>query len=89
MVKALTARVQGRPLPDFHYSDKGSLVSLSKSNSVGHLLGNLNVQGRLARLMYTSLYRLHQAALHGWVKMLIIFGKDTLSRSSGPSLKLH
>lgn len=89
LVRALTARLEGRPLPEFRYSDKGSLVSLSKSDSVGHLMGGLDVQGKLARLMYTSLYRLHQAALHGWVKMLVIFGKDLLNRTHGPTLKLH
>ncbi len=89
LVKALRARLEGRPLPAFAFSDMGSLVSLSASGSVGHIAGNINVQGRLARLMYVTLYRLHQKALHGLLKAAVIFFKDQLSRTSGPTLKLH
>lgn len=89
LAKAMHARLAGRDLPTFHFSDKGSLISLSNQNTVGSLMGNINVQGLLARLMYISLYRLHQVALHGFFKTGVLMSKDLLSRSSGPTLKLH
>ena len=42
----------------------------------GLIGGSLMVEGLFAKLMYISLYKLHQLALHGWVKV----GLDTLSR---------
>ncbi|MEY2862873.1 MAG: hypothetical protein RLY58_580 [Pseudomonadota bacterium] len=89
LAKSMHARLAGRDLPTFHFSDKGSLISLSNQNTVGSLMGNINVQGLLARLMYISLYRLHQVALHGFFKTGVLMSKDLLSRSSGPTLKLH
>ena len=57
------------------YRDKGSLISLSRFSTVGSLIGNLvggslAVEGRMARLIYTSLYRLHLIGIHGWIKGL-------------------
>ncbi|WP_448581580.1 NAD(P)/FAD-dependent oxidoreductase, partial [Thermaurantiacus sp.] len=69
----LVAAQEGRPLKPFVYRDRGSLVSLSRFSTVGSLMGNLvggrmAVEGRLARLMYLSLYRMHLLAIHGWLK---------------------
>lgn len=89
LAKSMQARLKGKPLPTFKFMDKGSLVSLSQSNSVGNLMGNINVQGFIARIMYVSLYRLHQVALHGVFKTAVLVCKDMLARSSGPHLKLH
>lgn len=52
-------------------------------------MGDINVQGVLARIMYVSLYRLHQVAIHGFFKTAVLMVKDLLARSSGPRLKLH
>jgi len=89
LAKILKARLAGRPLPTFTFNDKGSLISLGDTNTVGSLINRINVQGLFARLMYLSLYRLHQVALHGVFKTAVLVGKDLLSRSTGPTLKLH
>lgn len=93
LAKALMARLEERPLPTFRFQDYGSLISLADANTVGNLMGNLlgnvSIRGWIARLMYRSLYRMHQVALHGLFRMLVLFGKDVLGRSSGPALKLH
>ncbi|MFZ5722385.1 MAG: NAD(P)/FAD-dependent oxidoreductase [Pseudomonadota bacterium] len=90
---ALPELIAGRTPSPFAYRDRGSLVSLSKETAVGQLMGNLtgdlNVEGRIARLMYVSLYRMHQAALHGWLRTLVFMLKDVIARSTGPKLKLH
>jgi NADH dehydrogenase len=89
LVKALAAHIANKPLPVYKYSDFGSLISLSEGNSVGSLVGNINVKGRIARLMYVMLYRMHQYSLHGFFKTLMLWSKDQLSKSSSPTLKLH
>ena len=89
LAKSMKARIEGRPLPEFEFNDKGSLISLSNRNTVGNLMGKINVQGLFARLMYVSLYRFHQVALHGVFKTGVLMAKDVLARNSGPTLKLH
>lgn len=85
--------LNGQTLPEFVYKDKGSLISLSTSGSVGNLMGNLSkdftFEGRIARLFYITLYRLHQAVLHGWPTTLLLMLRDWLNRNTGPTLKLH
>lgn len=89
LVKALAAHIQNKPLPVYKYSDFGSLVSLSHGSSVGNLVGNIHVQGKIARLMYVMLYRMHQYALHGWFRTLLLWAKDQLNKNASPTLKLH
>lgn len=89
LVKVIKARLEKDPIPTFQFHDLGSLISLSTANTVGNLAGNINVQGKMARLMYISLYRMHQVALHGLFKTFVLWSKDMLSKTSGPNLKLH
>lgn len=93
LAKALPALMEGKTPQPFIYKDYGSLISLSTHSTIGKLMGNLtgtvNVEGRVARLVYLSLYRMHQAALYGWVRMCVFVIKDVLGRSSGPKLKMH
>ncbi len=89
LTKAIVAKLEKETLPQFSFTDYGSLISLSTSNTVGSLAGNINIQGKFARLMYLSLYRMHQVALHGVFKTAVLFVKDMLSKTSGPTLKLH
>ncbi|ASP38777.1 FAD-dependent oxidoreductase [Bacterioplanes sanyensis] len=94
LVKVLKARQQNKPLPDFVYRDKGSLVSLSRYSTVGSLMGNLTqgsmmIEGRIARLVYVSLYRLHQIALHGYWHTLLLSLVGHINKVIRPRLKLH
>jgi NADH dehydrogenase len=88
LLKALPRHIAGKPVADFSFQDKGSLVSLN-SSAVGVLMGSIAVQGKLARIMYISLYRLHQVAIHGFFKTAVLFCKDILSSKSRPEIKLH
>ena len=86
--------LSGKPLLPFQYRDRGSLVSLSKFSSVGHLMVNFKegqwfIEGWLARSMYISLYRLHQAALYGWPRTLLLLIAGRFNRLVRPRLKLH
>lgn len=85
---------QGRPLEPFVYRDHGSLVSLSRYSTVGSLMGSLvggrmAIEGRLARLVYTSLYRMHLIAIHGWLKGIALLLVGQVNRIIRPRLKLH
>ena len=46
-------------------------------------------EGRLARLVYTSLYRMHLLAIHGWLKGLTLLAIGRVNRIIRPRLKLH
>jgi NADH dehydrogenase len=84
----------GKPLKPFTYKDHGSLVSLSRFSTVGSLMGNLiggrlAVEGRLARFVYQSLYRMHLIAIHGWIKGLALVAIGRVNAIVRPKLKLH
>ena len=90
----LRALIEGGTLRPFVYQDHGSLVSLSRFTTVGSLMGNLvggrmAIEGRLARLVYTSLYRMHLIAIHGWVKGLSLLLVGRVNQVVRPRLKLH
>jgi NADH dehydrogenase len=94
LVRSLTRRLEGRPLPEFVYRDFGSLVSLSRYAALGTLMGGVfrksyPVEGWFARLAYLSLYRMHQMALHGWWRTAILILTTRLQRVTQPSLKMH
>ncbi|HSV35018.1 MAG TPA: NAD(P)/FAD-dependent oxidoreductase, partial [Ramlibacter sp.] len=74
-------RLAGKPLTGYRYRDFGSLVSLGEFSTVGNMMGgliggSLMVEGLFARLMYLSLYKMHELALHGFPKVAL----DTLAR---------
>ncbi len=93
--KNIVALVKGGvALKPFVYHDHGSLVSLSRYSTVGSLMGNLTkgsmmVEGKLARVVYISLYRMHQIALHGYAKTGLMMLVGSLNRVLRPTLKLH
>jgi NADH dehydrogenase len=90
----IRALIQGRALKPFVYRDHGSLVSLSHFSTVGSLMGNLiggrmAIEGRLARFVYVSLYRMHLIAIHGWLKGLSLILVGHVNQIIRPRLKLH
>ncbi|MBM7333001.1 MAG: NAD(P)/FAD-dependent oxidoreductase [Alcanivorax sp.] len=92
--KNLQRLLMNRDPKPFEYRDHGSLVSLSNYSSVGMLMGNLKggnffVEGWLARIMYVGLYRMHQAALYGWPRTLLLLAAGRFSKLVRPRLKLH
>lgn len=90
----IRAMMDDKPLRPFVYQDKGSLVSLAGFNTVGSLMGNLvggrmAIEGRVARLVYTSLYRMHLIAIHGWMKGTGLMLVGHVNEVVRPRLKLH
>jgi NADH dehydrogenase len=94
LFKTLCHRLEGKEAVPFVYNDHGSLINFSRYTTVGNLMGNLSgrsmyIEGKVARLFYTSLYRMHQVALHGMLRTGVIWLMDRISRAMQPKLKLH
>ncbi|WP_432453422.1 MULTISPECIES: NAD(P)/FAD-dependent oxidoreductase [unclassified Agarivorans] len=92
--KNILRQLEEKPLLEFEYKDHGSLVSLSRYSTVGSLMGNLMqgsmmIEGRIARMVYISLYRMHQIALHGYFKTGLMMLVGRINQVLRPKLKLH
>ena len=92
--KNIIALLANKPLKTYSYNDYGSLVSLSDYTAFGTLMGgltggSLKVKGRIARLTYVSLYRMHQMAIHGLFRMVLLTLSDRINRFLRPRLKVH
>lgn len=94
LLKQIQRKLKGEPLQPFKYRDFGSLVSLGHYTTVGNLMGfisgkSMRIEGLFAKLMYRSLYKMHEVALHGPIKVTL----DTISRlithRTEPQVKLH
>jgi NADH dehydrogenase len=94
LARQMRRRLRGHPLQPWRYRDFGSLVSLGEYSTVGNLMGrlvggNLWVEGLFARLMYRSLYKMHELALHGMAKVLLDTTARLINRRTEPHVKLH
>ena len=94
MLKQIRRRLDNKTLEPYVYKDYGSLVTLGEYETVGvvsGLLGGMNmfIEGYIARMMYRSLYKMHEMALHGSVKTVLGSIGRGLSRRAEPQVKLH
>jgi NADH dehydrogenase len=94
LYRQIVRKLDGKPLEPFVYRDFGSLVSLGEYSTVGNLMGflagrSLFIEGYFARLMYRSLYKMHEVALHGWAKVGLETLSRALTRRTEPQVKLH
>ena len=94
VAKSISLRLKGKEAPEYEYHDYGSLVSLGRYSTVGNLMGNLSrgsmlVEGLMARMMYLSLYKMHQVALFGPFRVLMLSLSHMFRRSVHPKIKLH
>ncbi len=94
VARNIIASTRNAELAEFRYRDLGSLVSLSEYTAFGRLMGGLarggiNLEGKLARLAYVSLYRMHLAAIHGWPRTLLLALTEQINHFVRPRFKLH
>jgi len=87
-------KLAGKPLKNYRYRDFGSLVSLGEYSTVGNMMGglmggSLMIEGAFARLMYVSLYKMHELALHGFFKVTLDTLARLITRRTEPHVKLH
>ncbi|MCC2603773.1 NAD(P)/FAD-dependent oxidoreductase [Planctobacterium marinum] len=84
----------GQQAKAYQYVDYGSLVSLSSYSTIGSLMGSLSkgsvfIEGKLARMVYISLYRMHQMVVYGKLKTLFFMLVNRINKRLRPTLKLH
>ncbi|MEX0958942.1 MAG: NAD(P)/FAD-dependent oxidoreductase [Burkholderiales bacterium] len=94
LARWLPAHIAGQPVRPWIYRDFGSLVSLGKYSTVGSLMGaisrgSLMVEGYFAGIMYLSLYKMHEYALHGFAKVALDTLARLITRRTQPHVKLH
>jgi NADH dehydrogenase len=93
LFKTLARRLKGKPPLDYTYRDFGSLVAMGRYSTVGNLMGGLAgsmmISGFIARFVYLALYKVHQAALYGWPRALLITLLHFLRKGIDPQVKLH
>jgi len=94
MAAQIYRRLAGRPLKPYRYRDFGSLVSLGEFSTVGNMMGgliggSLMIEGAFARVMYVSLYKMHEFALHGFFKVALDTLARLITRRTEPHVKLH
>ena len=94
LARQIKRRMAGKPLEAYHYRDFGSLVSLGDYSAVGNLMGGLMegslfIDGLVARLMYTSLYKMHELALYGATKVVLETLIRAITRRTESHVKLH
>ena len=94
LVKQIQRQMAAKPLGEYVYRDFGSLVSLGEFSTVGNMMGalvggNLFFEGMFARLMYQSLYKMHELALHGAPKVALDTLARMITRRTEPHVKLH
>lgn len=94
LARELPRYLAGETPRAYQYRDFGSLVSLGHYSTVGSLMGKLIggsilVQGLFARVMYLSLYKLHEYALHGFIKVALDTLARIITRRTEPVVKLH
>jgi NADH dehydrogenase len=92
-LKNIRRKLDGQPLLDYRYRDYGSLVALGKYSTVGNLMGNLMgsvmIEGFIARLVYLSLYKMHQLALYGAPRVGLQMVANFFRSRLQPKIKLH
>ena len=94
LYRQVRRRIAAKPLQDYQYRDFGSLVSLGEFSTVGNMMGglvggSLMIEGTFARLMYMSLYKMHELALHGLPKVVLDTLARMITRRTEPVVKLH
>lgn len=94
MAQAICRRFRGKPLLEYEYRDYGSLVALGRFSTVGNLMGGLSggsimIEGAMARVVYWSLHKMHQIALHGWFKTALSTYAHFISTPTRARIKLH
>lgn len=93
LCKSIVNRLSGGSLVKYVYRDYGSLVALGKYSTVGNLMGNLmgtvTVGGFIARVVYLSLYKMHQIAIHGYYRTALLTLSNLFRRSAHAKIKMH
>ena len=82
--RSFVGMLKGRAPRCYKYKDYGSLVNLSTSGTLGLMMGmcekSFMIKGVVARLMYLSLYKMHQFKVERFSNWVVIVLKAMFSR---------
>ena len=91
--KTIINRMHGRLPVAYVYRDYGSLTALGKYSTIGNIMGNLmgsvTIGGFVARMVYLSLYKMHQVAVHGYFRTAMLTLSNLFRRSAHAKIKMH
>jgi NADH dehydrogenase len=92
--KSLIRMLEGKPLLEFTYRDRGSLVSLGNYSTVGSLMGaiargSVFIEGHIAKLVYWWLHKNHQITVSGWFHAWLTTWAEAIDWIRNPRIKLH
>ena len=91
----LLAIINEEPSYGYEMADKLSQrgLHLSSEGSIYPTLSRMQrsslIEGYFARLMYLSLYKMHEYALHGFAKVFLDTLARLITRRTEPHVKLH
>ena len=93
LVRELPRALAGRAARDFHYRERGAIVSLGEYNGWGTLgkyvtFGGGRLRGLGARAAHDLLYRQHQVELFGIARGAAAWMSDALDRAVAPGVRL-
>jgi NADH dehydrogenase len=95
LLRAITRKLKGQNNDKpFSFEARGTLVSLGVG-AAGEIpkprrdTTPFRTSGRVAKLMYVTLYFMHRVALHGWWKASLLALSDRIRGIASPPVKLH
>lgn len=94
LANSLVRMLAGKPLLEYTYHDRGSLVSLGDHSAVGSLMGaiargSVFIEGTIAKWVYWALFKQHQLAVSGFFRTLLSTLAETIDWARNPRIKLH
>ena len=97
LIKSFDNLLQDKPAVEYHYTDYGSLVNLSRYTTVGNIMGNLlgrkpgsiMFEGVIARIIYKMLYKTHLVLIQGFFQVCLDTIINIINRKTKPRIKLH
>ncbi|TFV96584.1 NAD(P)/FAD-dependent oxidoreductase [Oxalobacteraceae bacterium OM1] len=94
LAKSLERMLAGKPLLEYTYKDRGSLVSLGHYSTVGSLMGaiargSVFIEGTIAKWMYWTLHKQHQITVLGWLRTWLGTWAEAINWARNPRIKLH
>lgn len=94
LAKSLMCRLKGKPLIEFTYRDRGSLISIADYSAVGSLMGTITrrsvfIEGKFAKWMYWSLHKQHQIVVNGLFRTWLGTWAEMIHSARNPGTKLH
>ena len=94
LAKSLVCRLEGKPVIEFTYRDRGSLISIAGYSAVGSLMGAISrraifVEGKFAKWMYWCLHKHHQVVVNGFFRTWLGTWGEMIHSARNPGTKLH